>query len=51
MLENKNSFVRTRGLVLIAENAIWDEKGIIDRFLTAICSILRMKNRLPQDSA
>ena len=31
-LENKNSFVRTRGLVLIAENAIWDEKGIIDRF-------------------
>ena len=32
MLENKNSFVRTRGLVLIAENAIWDEKGIIDRF-------------------
>ena len=32
MLKNKNSFVRTRGLVLIAENAIWDEKGIIDRF-------------------
>lgn len=32
MLGNKNSFVRTRGLVLIAENAIWDETGIINRF-------------------
>ena len=32
MLENKNSFVRTRGLTLIAENAVWDETGIVNRF-------------------
>ena len=32
MLENKNSFVRTRGLVLIAENAIWDEKASLTSF-------------------
>lgn len=31
MLDSPNSFVRTRGLLLIVKNAAWDEKRIIDR--------------------
>lgn len=40
MLDDKNSYVRTRGLVLIAENAQWDEEnkidGIIGKYLEHI---------------
>jgi len=44
MLEDSNSLVRNRGLVLIAENARWDDsgklKGILDQYL---CHILDEK--------
>lgn len=33
MISDQNSYVRTRGLVLIAANAKWDAQGRIDRIL------------------
>lgn len=33
MLDNPNSFVRTRGLSLIAKNAKWDKEGKLDQDL------------------
>lgn len=33
MLENSNSYVRNRGLVLIAANAKWDENNKIDEII------------------
>ena len=40
MLENDNSYIRTRGLTLIAYNAKWDKDNkIIDRYLTHITDV------------
>ncbi len=36
MLENENSYVRTRALSLIVANAKWDEEGVIDEHLDGI---------------
>lgn len=40
MMESENSYLRTRGLVLIAQNARWDRDNkvdeLIDRYLTHI---------------
>lgn len=40
MLEDKSSYVRTRGLILLAENARWDEAGrldaVMDRYLSHV---------------
>lgn len=33
MLENSNSYVRNRGLILIADNAKWDEDNKIDEII------------------
>lgn len=33
MLDNPNSFIRTRGLLLIAANAKWDENNKIDEII------------------
>ena len=38
MMENDNSYVRTRGLTLIAANAKWDKDHIIDENLDEILS-------------
>ena len=38
LLDNKNSYVRNRALVLIAANAHHDAEGIIDKNLTAYLS-------------
>lgn len=35
MLEDSNSYVRNRGLALIAQNARWDRSGKLDRALDA----------------
>ena len=41
MMENENSYVRTRGLLLIAENAKWDTDhkldGVLPRYLEHVC--------------
>lgn len=43
MLENDNSYIRTRGLTLIAYNAKWEKDNkideIIDRYLTHITDV------------
>lgn len=33
MLNDKNSYIRTRGLMLISENAKWDTEGRIDEII------------------
>lgn len=33
MMENENSYIRTRGIILIAENARWDTENKVDEII------------------
>ena len=50
MMDSENSYVRTRDLLLIAENARWDADHKMDGVLPGIWSIFWMRSRSRQGS-
>jgi hypothetical protein len=50
-LSSPNSYQRSIGLILIAENVRWDAQGKYDSHINQFLSSAMMRNRLPFDNA
>lgn len=48
MLDDSNSYIRTRGILLIAANAKWDSDYKIDEIIDRLLKHIMMISRLPQ---
>lgn len=45
MMDDKNAFVRTRGLLLLADNAVWDAENRLDAVMERFCRTFSTKSR------